>query len=228
MQKALKELFLKQIDAAIAHQKVMREKGQFDDLSGLPPWEYERFNTTAIAAIERVAGSDSLYAQRAIAASKPAGVRPDHFSSFRTVLGILESVREAVAQDYLDRASELIHASLFADFLEMAQHLLDEGYKDAAAVIAGSALEAHMRQLCAKNGVGITVTTGSGAVPKKADRMNADLTGAKVYSVLDQKNVTAWLDLRNKAAHGEYSKYQPEQVFLLISGVRDFMSRNPA
>lgn len=58
--------------------------------------------------------------------------------------------------------------------------------------------------------------------------MNADLSSAKAYSILDQKNVTAWLDLRNKAAHGEYAKYVAEQVGLLISGIRDFIDRNPA
>ncbi len=35
----------------------------------------------------------------------------------------------------------------------MAEHLLDEGYKDAATVIAGSSLEPHLRQLCQKSGI---------------------------------------------------------------------------
>jgi len=110
----------------------------------------------------------------------------------------------------------------------MSQHLLDEGYKDAGAIIAGSSLEGQLRQLCTKFGADPTVTTASGLSPKKADRMNADLSAKKAYSVLDQKNVTAWLDLRNKAAHGEYAKYTSEQVGLLISGIRDFITRNPA
>lgn len=45
---------------------------------------------------------------------------------------------------------------------------------------------------------------------------------------LEQKSVTAWLDLRNKAAHGEYSEYNENQVKQLIIGVRDFIVRNPA
>ena len=53
-------------------------------------------------------------------------------------------------------------------------------------------------------------------------------TRAEVYSKLDQKNVTAWLDLRNKAAHGHYDQYESAQVGLLISGFRDFITRNPA
>jgi hypothetical protein len=67
-----------------------------------------------------------------------------------------------------------------------------------------------------------------GVVPKKADGMNADLASAEVYSKLDQKNVTAWLDLRNKAAHGQYGEYNKEQVLIFISGVRDFITRTPA
>jgi hypothetical protein len=43
---------------------------------------------------------------------------------------------------------------------------------------------------------------------------------------LDQKNVTAWLDLRNKAAHGKYTEYQKDQVELMMQGVTQFMARN--
>ena len=46
--------------------------------------------------------------------------------------------------------------------------------------------------------------------PKKTDRMNSELTKAEAYSKLDQKSVTAWLDLRNKAAHGKYDEYDLE------------------
>lgn len=62
----------------------------------------------------------------------------------------------------------------------------------------------------------------------KADRINADLKVANVYSGLDQKQVTAWLDLRNNAAHGNYAKYTQEQVDLMISGIQNFIARNPA
>ena len=61
--------------------------------------------------------------------------------------------------------------------------------------------------------------------PKKADSMNNDLAFADVYSKLDQKNVTAWLDLRNKAAHGKYDEYNADQVRNLLVGVREFAAR---
>ena len=61
--------------------------------------------------------------------------------------------------------------------------------------------------------------------PKKADSMNNDLASAGVYSKLDQKNVTAWLDLRNKAAHAQYGEYNADQVQNLLIGVREFAAR---
>jgi len=57
--------------------------------------------------------------------------------------------------------------------------------------------------------------------------MNADLTKADVYNKLDEKNVTAWLHLRNKAAHGKYDEYTKEQVNLQYSAVSDFITRVP-
>ena len=56
------------------------------------------------------------------------------------MLGIIQSLEISIANGYLENAEELIHGEVFDDFVEMADHLLTEGYKDAAAVIVGSAL----------------------------------------------------------------------------------------
>ncbi len=45
--------------------------------------------------------------------------------------------------------------------------------------------------------------------------MNNELAAFGAYNKLDQKNVTAWLDLRNKAAHAQYHEYTAEQEWLL-------------
>lgn len=139
---------------------------------------------------------------------------------------IIVAVREELKGGWLNTARGLLSAEIFADFLEMASYLLSEGYKDAAAVIDGSVLEEHLRQLCAKNSIAVTYPKGTDLVPKKADTLNADLAGANVYNKLDQKHVTAWLDLRNKAAHGKYGEYTRDQVQLMHQGIGDFMVRN--
>ena len=75
----------------------------------------------------------------------------------------------------------------FTDFLEMAEYLISNGYKDPAAVMAGSVLEEHLRQLCKKESIDTEETKEDRQVPKKADRLNADLAKAEVYSKLDHK-----------------------------------------
>jgi hypothetical protein len=143
-------------------------------------------------------------------------------------LGILRGIRAELDGGWLVTAKGLVTAEIFGDFLEMALYLLSENYKDPAAVVAGSVLEEHLRQLCIKHGIDITQKDRTGNLqPKKADALNADLSNATVYNKLDQKNVTAWLDLRNKAAHGRYGDYTKDQVELMVAGIRDFLTRNP-
>ena len=139
--------------------------------------------------------------------------------------GILYVAREELAGGWLTTTKGLISAEIFSDFLEMAQHLLDEGYKDPAAVMAGSVLEEHLRQLCQKHSIPTETTKQGRSHPKKADALNSDLARKQVYNRLDQKNVTAWLDLRNKAAHGKYQEYTEEQVSLMLQSLSDFMVR---
>lgn len=119
----------------------------------------------------------------------------------------------------------LVAAELFADFLDMAGHLLETGYKDSAAVMIGGVLEEHLRQLCLKHGMAVDDEKDGRVVAKKSDRLNADLAKADIYSKLDQKQITAWLDLRNNAAHGKYGEYTEQQVKQLQSGMIEFMMR---
>ena len=140
-------------------------------------------------------------------------------------VAILNAIKSEIEGGWLNTIKGLISAEIFADFLEMAEHLLENNYKDPAAVLTGSVLEEHLRQLCSKTGIETEVETGKGMKPKKADLINAELNKTEVYNKLDQKAITSWLDLRNKAAHGKYDDYSQEQVSLMLQGVSDFMRR---
>jgi len=107
----------------------------------------------------------------------------------------------------------------------MAEHLLSQGYKDPAAVMIGSVLEENLRQLCSNNEIEIEFDKDGILIAKKADRLNSDLAKAEIYTKLDQKAVTMWLDLRNKATHGKYDEYTKDQVELMLHGVTEFLAR---
>ena len=217
----LTNTYLKQTEAVLGEYRDLKARN-----SGFNKLELQRLITLCRAVVHRAAGPNSQYAAQL---SDLLHRKIIESARLAMVAGVVEALQADLEEGYLKTASELIHGEIFGDFLEMGDHLLERGYKDAAAVVTGSTLEAHLRQLCQKFGVEIEAADGKGNLrPKKADRMNSDLAGASAYSKLDQKNITAWLDLRNKAAHGEYDKYNSAQVALLNQSVRDFISRNPA
>ncbi len=140
-------------------------------------------------------------------------------------ISILQGIKTEIDGGWLFSIKGLVTAEVFADFLEMAEYLLKENYKDPSAVMAGSVLEEHIRQLCIKNNIDIEEEKHGKLIPIKADRLNSELTKNTVYSKLDQKMVTAWLDLRNKAAHGKYEEYTKEQVSTMMQGITEFIAR---
>ena len=216
------DIFKKQLNAVITEYESALSQSKYKDGSDvISKIEIRKFQTRCIAAIERTSGSKSTYSTQVMEVSKQRGSLYDHVAG---QIGVAKALLFDIQNDYLKNLEETIHGDLFGDFLEMAAHLIENGYKDAAAVMAGTTLEVHMRKLCDKHGLATT----SGHKPKKAEALNAELVREGVYTKLDQKNVTAWLGLRNNAAHGNYSEYTKGQVGLLIDNVRNFITRHPA
>lgn len=184
--------------------------------------ELSDLQVRCFTAIERIAGRHSVYFERVKEIEKFGGALKYKVPG---QIGVAKALLADIKNGYLKSLEETIHSNLFADYLEMAAHLADKGYKDPAAVLAGSTLETHLRNLCGKHK--ITVVS-KGGKPKKVDTLNADIEKAGVYNKSYQKSVTAWLDIRNKAAHGKYDEYSGEQVKILIDSVREFINRHPA
>lgn len=110
----------------------------------------------------------------------------------------------------------LITADVFGDILEQADYLLTEGYKDAAAVMTGAVLESTLRTLCEKNQI-------SFAARDTINPLNNNLKDV-VYNRVVHKQIIAWAELRNSAAHGEFTKYAKDQVVEMVRWVKDFVS----
>ena len=214
---------IKPIDELLLKARALISKSPHDDSSGLPDEQVTEMVTLLHTAIERASPAGTKYRENAQKIIDRHSVNHPH--NLKPLYGILKAIREDFANGNLQSIQELIHGELFSDFLEMAAHLLDEGYKDPAAVLGGGVLEGHLRSLCNKNGVSTLKPDGK---PKNSETLNTELAGAGFISKLDQKNVTAWLGLRNNAAHGDYAKYTSEQVALLLDSVRNFVTRNPA
>jgi hypothetical protein len=225
MHAKLTQKFIAQIDAVVTdYNRGLRSASDMNPANFDAPYS-QQIIARGVAVIERVSGRESAYSRQI-----PRVLESGLFQGQKAagVVNIALALKSDLETDALETAAELLHGELFADFMEMAQHLLSEGYKDASAVVAGAALESHLRQLCHKNSIPTDVSTNGQTRPKKADSLNSDLAGVNTITKLDQKSVTAWLDLRNKAAHGRFNEYTKEQVELVLSGIRDFMLRHPA
>jgi len=211
-----------QIDDVITQYREARKISEYDDCSDLPYEKQTLLLNLLSSTVQQLSPPGSQYEKNLNEMGEKSFATNPYYVPH--LVGMLLALKQAYQKGYLRTVEELIHADLFSDFLKMSEYLLREGYKDPAAVIAGSVLEQHLRKLCIRNGIAVETNRK----PKKADTLNSELAAKTVYSKLDQKSVTAWLDLRNKAAHGKYSEYNKDQVDLMIKSVQDFLLRNPA
>ena len=217
--------FLKQINSIITDFEVLQSQAKYEDLSDILRNKVENLTnliSRAKAAVERVAGVNSEYYKDIENAL--ASAREHYGTKLRLIIGTVKALKTDIENDYLKKLHDIIQADIFSDYLEMAAYLINEGYKDPSAVIIGSTLEAHLRELCKSNSIDTEILNNKGKmISKKADVINADLAKARVYSSAYQKQITAWLGLRNSAAHGYYSEYTLEEIKLMLEGVRQLI-----
>jgi hypothetical protein len=217
------DFFIKQLEEIIADFFRIKSKAQYDDLSGNTSIEeIATVLSKSKAAIARIVGDNSEYYKDTETTLKRTNINEGN--KLRHIIGIISALKSDLENDYLKSFSDIIQSEVFSDYLEMAEHLLNEGYKDPAAVLVGSTLEVHLRELCISNNIDIETTNGKGRIiPKKTDVMNSDLAKSNVYSSAYQKQVIAWLGVRNSAAHGKYSEYTKEEISLMLQGIRQFI-----
>jgi hypothetical protein len=215
---------LKRLDQLLEHGQAVLKTGYSTggqyNVNYVKSPEMAGFRSASLSFIERVFGDGHPHFNQFLRKTEH-----EYRSDAEEGIEILKAIRAEIAGGWLVSVKGLVAAELFADFLEMAEHLLDAGYKDPAAVMIGSVLEEHLRQLCLKMEIPVEEERDGKTIPIKADRLNAELAKREAYSKLDQKQVTAWLDLRNNAAHGKYGAYNREQVKQFLSGSTEFMTR---
>ena len=144
-----------------------------------------------------------------------------HYMHVCEIRGILVAIQHELAMGLIADFRNLLQASIFADFLEMAEYLLSEGYKDSAAVMIGAVLEDSLRKLAKANSIPLQNPNGR---PLTINPLNTALANANVYGPLIQKQVSTWAEVRNPASHGQYDKYDIEHVRQMLLFVQKFCS----
>lgn len=129
---------------------------------------------------------------------------------------IFLAAKEDFEGGYAKPVRELIEAEIFGDELTQSQELLDSGYTNASAVIAGTVLETNLRSKCIELGIPVG----------KLDRMNADLVKKGAYNSITSKRIVALAAIRNSAAHGSKNEFEKEDVATMIFEIRRFINSN--
>ena len=176
--------------------------------------------------ITRLYGKESQYYEMYQAATKInyfTVMHSNHYGHVSNLVGLFKGIKHDIDTGMLVNMKSLLQAEIFADFLDMAEHLLGEGYKDAAAVILGAVLEDSLRKIADASGISIM---GSKGQPLTIDPLNVAICKSGIYGPLVQKQITSWANLRNDAAHGHFANYDTAQVKQMLLFVQKFCADN--
>jgi hypothetical protein len=182
---------------------------------------YFEWQSQSVTLLQDVFGPDHRFTRNFESGSTLKGEPLPYVSCVEQGMGVLDAAYEDLSKEWTRTLTERVHSEVFDDYLDMAEHLLKNGsYFVAAVVLAGATLEEHLRKLSAKHGL---------PVVDSIDTMNQALWKQKqVYPQSTWRSISSWYDLRTDAAHGKPRDYAHQEVQLMISGVRDLISRYPA
>jgi hypothetical protein len=143
-------------------------------------------------------------------------------------LGILEAFREDFEQGFLDDLLLRVEAEVAADYMGQAEGLLKEGQPGKfdhvpAAVLAGAVLEKALRTLCNEQQPPVSIVNAKGE-PKTLSPLIDELKKAGAFNELKAKQLRSWADIRNAAAHGDFSAFGKADVEQMISGINNFLA----
>jgi len=206
--KTIREKFIKRINELLEKAKKVKEiRGLWVDIAAFYEWKSNAENL-----IISIAGDESIYYQNFVSTVKT--YHPNHVNAG---IGILRALREDLEKGFLTSVKDLVISEVFTNFLDMAKDLLDNGYKDPAALLIGAVLEDGLRKIADKN-----------KIPIKQDddisSLNTRLADKGIYNRTVQKQIQVWKDIRNNAAHGKFNEYDSDQVRSMLEGVIKFLA----
>ena len=112
--------------------------------------------------------------------------------------------------------------------MNMAEQLLEEGIPNKfdhvpAVVLAGAILEKSLRDLCHKSNPPIPTIKNENE-PYRLNYLIDALKKEGIFNELIAKQLRAWADIRNNAAHGDFEKFKKDDVDLMIKGINSFLA----
>lgn len=153
-----------------------------------------------------------------------------YFDASDLNLGIdrLKGLKDDFQKGFLGDLGLEIEAAIVADYMGQAEQLLADGQSGKydhvpAAVLAGAVLEKSLRTLCDKQSPSISTVNNNGK-PLTLTPLIDVLKKNNVFNELTAKQLRAWADIRNSAAHGQFDEFNRSDVDRMIQGINDFLA----
>ena len=155
---------------------------------------------------------------------------PNLIGNVDGALGLIRAAKRAVERGELSTAMDVVRAETVVEVLDQADELLAKGAAlPAVVVLTCGALETHLRHLCEQADPARTdlVWNRPGSIDTYKGALDrARKAGTTKVSLGDTKQITAWGNRRNKAAHTPLEfDLSMEEVRLMNSQVREFVAR---
>jgi hypothetical protein len=144
-------------------------------------------------------------------------ISPDRKNLIDRRIGCLKAALSDIEDGFMQGQDFFIASEIFDSVLEQAKYLNEKGYKDPAAVLGRTVIEDALRRLARKEGLDDS---------KKAAMINNELKAANIYHQPMWRQVEVWLDIGNKAAHGDFSTFDENQVKLMLEGIGQFLANH--
>lgn len=146
---------------------------------------------------------------------------------FSRATAVFASAKEQFENGLLFNVQTLAQADVFDEELDQAAHFLSCGYQVAAAVTAGVVLETSLKKLCELQDPPIGLKKPNGKA-KATDTLISNLKNSHLFNEAIAKQLRAWMNVRNDAAHGTRSngEFENREIQRMIEGIRDLIIKH--
>lgn len=187
------------------------KKHEFTSEKGEPHYSvssgpFKEWATNVLSLLQRTFGKESVHYEKF---EEEYSNFLKWESQFENCRSIFKAAREDYEGGYLFNVRALAKAEVLSNAISQANDLLKAGYKDPACILARVALDVTLKELSSKHGTPVGTL----------DRMNAELCKVGAYNMVKQKQITAFADIGNKAAHGEWGTYSETDARAMVQGV---------
>lgn len=143
----------------------------------------------------------------------------DLYQKLYQIKGLLEADLDDLENGFLLGQEFIIANEVFDSVLEEAKFFIyDQKNKDIGAILLRIVLEDSIKRIAKKEGIEIN--------GKKTSILNDELKSQSYFIQTTWRQNQAWLDIGNKAAHGNFDNYDLNQVENFYQGLVNFLSSN--